>query len=362
MKDKILSFLFVFILTLFMLLSFFLPSKEISVSERRKLQTFPELKKENVLQGTFFADLNSYLVDHFPIRDSFKKMKSLTASFIFQKKEEDGIFIKDDGIYELSSNLNEKSVSHFADLLLEVQEKYIESSNVFYAVVPDKNYYLDAKIPKLDYQQLDSILFEKLTTMEYIDLYSSLQLESYYRTDIHWRQEKLDSVLFCLKEKMSLENFSFPTHTKTYSNFQGALYRRIANTLEKENIITLLNEDINSAVVYDYEKRIQRPVYVESDFKNIDSYDIYLGGAKPLLIIENPNQKNNRELILFRDSFGSSLAPLLISNYSKITMIDLRYLNSKMISNIEEVEFKEENQDILFLYSVPVINNSYILK
>ena len=58
----------------------------------------------------------------------------------------------------------------------------------------------------------------------------------------------------------------------------------------------------------------------------------------------------------YRDSFGSSIAPLLIENYRKITLIDFRYINEKLI----EQYIKFENQDILFLYSVPVLNSGIL--
>ena len=61
---------------------------------------------------------------------------------------------------------------------------------------------------------------------------------------------------------------------------------------------------------------------------------------------------------IFRDSFASSLAPLLIEGYSKITLIDIRYMRSKDI----EKYVKIENQEVLFLYSTLVLNNSSILK
>lgn len=48
---------------------------------------------------------------------------------------------------------------------------------------------------------------------------------------------------------------------------------------------------------------------------------------------------------------------LFIENDRKITLIDFRYINEELI----EQYIKFENQDILFLYSVPVLN-SRILK
>ncbi|MBO5414261.1 MAG: hypothetical protein J6A17_01405, partial [Bacilli bacterium] len=66
----------------------------------------------------------------------------------------------------------------------------------------------------------------------------------------------------------------------------------------------------------------------------------------------------DKELVVFRDSFGSSLTPLLINYYKKITLIDNRYIHSKYYLN--KVDFK--NQDILFMYSTLLVNNSGSLK
>ena len=91
---------------------------------------------------------------------------------------------------------------------------------------------------------------------------------------------------------------------------------------------------------------------------SLDKYDIYLSGATPLLTIENSQNNNKKELIVFRDSYGSSLIPLLVEAYSKITVVDTRYVSPKILG--EYIEFN--NQDVLFMYSTLIINNSAALK
>ncbi|MBQ7871482.1 MAG: hypothetical protein IJ357_05025, partial [Oscillospiraceae bacterium] len=65
-----------------------------------------------------------------------------------------------------------------------------------------------------------------------------------------------------------------------------------------------------------------------------------------------------RHLILFRDSFGSSLAPLLLDSYGKITLVDLRYVSSALLDGL--VDFTDA--DVLFLYSTTLLNSGSILK
>lgn len=361
MKNKIISITFVIMIVTIMILGIIIPDKNISISERRKLASFPNIKIETILNGEFFESLNNYLVEQFPLRDLFRNIKGLVSNKIFQKNDEDGIFIKDDRIYQLEAHLNEKSIDHLVNLINNIKVKYIKTNNIYYSIIPDKNYYINDDIPKLDYEKMEYLLNEQLKDFKYINIFQDLQLNSYYKTDIHWKQEKLNSVIDKLKKYMNFETDKTILEYQEYQRFYGALYGRIANNVKPDVIKYLINKDINQALVYDYEKQSYRNVYEKKDLNNVDSYDIYLGGAKALLIIENKQQTNEKELILFRDSFGSSLAPLLISSYSKITLIDLRYLNSNMLEKIDMIEFNE-NQDILFMYSVPVINNSFTLK
>ena len=89
-----------------------------------------------------------------------------------------------------------------------------------------------------------------------------------------------------------------------------------------------------------------------------DPYEMFLSGSSPLVTIENLSADTEKELILFRDSFGSSIAPILSTAYSKVTVVDIRYLQSSFIGNF--VEF--DNQDVLFLYSTSLLNNSLSMR
>ena len=85
---------------------------------------------------------------------------------------------------------------------------------------------------------------------------------------------------------------------------------------------------------------------------------MFLSGSLSLITIENPNATTDKELVIFRDSFGSSIAPLLVEGYAKVTLVDIRYIASDLVGRF--VDF--ENQDVLFLYSTLVLNNSVTLK
>ena len=89
-----------------------------------------------------------------------------------------------------------------------------------------------------------------------------------------------------------------------------------------------------------------------------DPYEMFLSGSLSLITIENENAKTDKELVIFRDSFGSSIAPLFVEGYKKITLVDIRYIHPDMLEKY--IEFN--NQDVLFMYSTSVLNNSETIK
>ena len=99
-------------------------------------------------------------------------------------------------------------------------------------------------------------------------------------------------------------------------------------------------------------------VYDMDKLNSRDLYDVFLSGSRSLLTIENPGAATDRELIVFRDSFGSSMIPLLIADYKTVTVVDIRYVSSNFLDQL--VDF--HGQDVLFLYSTSVLNNSSTLK
>ena len=219
----------------------------------------------------------------------------------------------------------------------------------------------DLSIPKMDYNLVEKSLKNGLNEdINWIDIKDDLSLDSYYKTDIHWKNEKLEKVVNKIGTKLNF-NITFPNINNTYSPFYGSLYARISTNIKADTLNYLTSDIINNASVFNYEKKEIQSVYTQKNLTNVDSYDVFLSGATPLLIINNNMSNNNRELIIFRDSFGSSITPLLIEAYKKITVIDLRYIGSKNLKEIEEISFNSVN-DIIFLYSIPVINNSFAIK
>ncbi len=112
------------------------------------------------------------------------------------------------------------------------------------------------------------------------------------------------------------------------------------------------NKYINDYTVFDYEKNKTVPVYSEELFYGKDGYDFFLGGTKALLRIDNPNSSTDKELIIFRDSFGSSISPLIAEKYKSENLVDIRYVAPFSLQNF----INPSDKDVLFMYSPLILN------
>lgn len=356
-KNKIIAIGFAVILFTVFIANILKKDEAISTSERRKLAQFPTITFEKVVDGKSSEEFDKYTVDQFIFRDSFRSVKSFWSNYIFRQKDNNGLFLKDGGIYKIEYPLNEEYVQRSANKIKNVYEKYLnDQMNIYFSVIPDKNYYLEADYLKIDVKNVATIMKSALPNMKYIDITGSLNLDDYYKTDLHWKQENIGKVVRTLENEMNLKNTSNVSYkTEELGNFYGTYYSQLGRNVAPDKISILTNSTINNATTYNEETKKTGKVYDEEKWKkSSDKYDVYLSGATSLITVENPNGPKGKELLLFRDSFGSSIAPLLLENYEKITLIDLRYISSTILDKF--IDF--ENQDVLFLYSSLVLNQN----
>ena len=338
------------------------PSDEFSASERRKLAQFPELSFKTVISGGFMSSFENYTLDQFPLRDKFRTLKALVALNVFNQSANNDIYVVDGFASKIEYPLNEESVERAGERFGYVYEKYLKETNTknYFSIIPDKNYFLGTEngYLSIDYDKMISLLRENTDFLKYIDITKELEIEDFYKTDTHWREENIVDVAEKIGKEMGT-NVKAEYDVKTLENdFYGVYYGQSALPLEAEEIKYLTNDILKNCKVFDYQNNKEISVYDMEKAEGKDPYEMFLGGPLSLVTIENPNAKTDKELIIFRDSFGSSIAPLLVEGYKKITLVDIRYIHPNLLENY--IEFN--SQDVLFLYSTSVLNNSETIK
>lgn len=342
------------------LVAWFSPAKATSDAERRPLAQLPDISGESIVSGKFMDEFEDYALDQFPLRDSFRRIKSLTHYYVLGQKDNNGIYIAAGSAAKQEYPLNETSVNYALKRLNYLYETYLSESNVYMAVVPDKGYYLAQESGQLsmDYETLFSMVQEGTPWATQIDLTGALDADCYYRTDTHWRQETLLPAAQVICNALGTGYSQDYTVTTLERPFYGVYYGQAALPMAADTIHLLENDLLLGCTVTNYENGKVTGVYDMDKLESKDLYDVFLSGSAPLLVIDNPAASGDRELIVFRDSFGSSMVPLLVADYSKITVIDTRYIAPEYLGQF--VDF--HGQDTLMLYSTLLLNSSAALK
>jgi len=189
MKNKLIAFTFILILGIGLTLTFTLPDKKMSTLERRKLTT------KEVLESGFVENLDDYMSEQIPFRNTFLAFGSAFERYILQNEESNDSYIKDGYIIEKNYHLDEVSIDNFIKKLNFIADKVTPNGDVFYSVIPDKSYYLNADSSlKLDYDDIETKLRSSIEG-EYIDILECFELSDYYKTDIHLKQEAYFKIL-----------------------------------------------------------------------------------------------------------------------------------------------------------------------
>ncbi|MCQ2544493.1 MAG: hypothetical protein MJ126_10050 [Lachnospiraceae bacterium] len=362
LKFKINTILFAGLILLVFVFSVLLPKKDISSTERRKLKQMPKLTVEAVFtkkgSSSFMDEFELYAKDQFPMREVFRSINATTGRYLLGRQEINNLYVYDGYISKMEESLSEEDYVWSVSRIESIIDKYVDDNKVYMSIIPDKNYYAapEAGYPYIDMDEFERKYKERLLGKVYfIDIKDKLKLSDYYRTDTHWRQEQITDISEYILAEMGKEVTAEYESNALDGDFYGVYYGQAALPMKAEKLNYISWDGMENIRVYNYESGspVEISMYDYDAVEGMDPYELYLYGSKSLLTIENDDAEDG-ELIIFRDSFGSSIAPLMSLGYKKITLVDIRYISPSMLDRF--VDF--ENADILFLYSTTVLNNS----
>jgi hypothetical protein len=91
-----------------------------------------------------------------------------------------------------------------------------------------------------------------------------------------------------------------------------------------------------------------------ADKKN--KYRIFLSGDRPLGKIST-EVKNEKKILIIKDSYGNAFIPFLIPHYEEIYIVDPRQYKSNVLKLIKDNGI----QEVLFLNYVPAVDMKNII-
>jgi len=398
------------------LLTWLEPKLTVSEIEKRELTPFPTFSFEKLLEGNYTDSLDLYYADHFANREQWVDFTaSVKGSFGFRQNDlmvyqsenpelasidslvaadslmnikidsarrnrkiekdptgqppqmKNSILIYNGMAFQLFGRYNEAE-NNFATTINAYKQKLGDSVRVFACVVPSPiDFYLPEEYKSKSNHEKPSIdfIYSKLSNdILAIDAYGMLELSvndfNYFKTDHHWTARGAHQAYraFCRKAGITaVELTSFQRYVK--KPFLGSLYYA---TLD-----TRLKSSGDSLEYFIPPVKVQAWRFPERNLKKIiptevvsrrlgqaGTYLTFIGGDYPLTHIITEN-KNDRRILLIKDSYGNAFAPFLTLHYEEIFIVDYRSFDSNLISFI----MQHNIQDLLFLHNVSIANSKY---
>lgn len=352
MKKCPIFVLFALFVVIFSLTSFFLPVRSYSELENRYLAQKPEFTWKGFLKAEFSKEYEEYCNDQFPARDQWVTLKSVTETAL-GKTENNGVVLGKDGyLFNKVLRLDETQWEKNTEALRQFAQEHTQNLTV--AIVPNSYAVLTPLLPsglqELDQKSIVEKLYQDLEgSARTVDLFPTLSEHRdeyiYYRTDHHWTTLGAWYGYQQLCNSLGLSPVPLSSWKGTeVSGFYGTYYSRSRLWGAVEDTITWYDIPVKSVICDGTE---MGGLYNLSQWETRDKYAAFLHGNHGMTVIRGENPSSQKKLLILQDSFGNSLAPFFLANYSEVTILDLRHFTASLRQYLAENTF----DDILVLYS-----------
>lgn len=355
MRNKITTILFVLMLAAGLAAHFCTPDRAYSKNEKRLLAGVPKVSAKRIRSGAFGDDIEKYLADQFPLRDSFVSVKTVTERLL-GKRESGGAYFADDGyLMEVRVAFDEDQIAKNVKALLKLQSQ-AEELNIPFRVmlVPTAADILSQKLPKFapNADQQAVLTYAKEQGLKLIDVTEALKAHKdeyiYYRTDHHWTslgayyayaawmQDKGETPapLSAFKKETLCTDFRGTTYAKV--NYPFAAY----DTIDAYSRADSHHVDYNQG--YYVTETIYERKYLEED----NPYAVFFNSNQSVTVAQAGGQG---KLLIVKDSYANCFAQFPLDDYEEVHMIDLRFFAHPLSEYIGENGITE----VLVLYNIP---------
>lgn len=338
----------------------FSPKKTFSEDENRNLSSYPEFSAKKIFDRSYMKGVETYLADHFVNRSDWISAKT-TFELACGKREINGIYIMKNRLAEKLDDPDYSEIDKSIDAI-NIFSQDNPNLQTFVMLVPTSTEIYKNDLPKFaeTYSQKDMFKYvydkldKKIVKLDVYDTMSTNKHEYiYYRNDHHWTTLGAFYAYQSAGKKMGFVPTSYSNFNIEHASedFKGTLYSKAmydgadADTIDiftysgRDEVMDYTVNTGNEILKYD-------DIYFREYLGLKDKYSTFLGTNEPIVSIRT-NADTSDSIIIFKDSYAHCFAPFLMQHYSKITLVDMRYINDSY-KNV--VDMSEYNQ-ALFLYN-----------
>ncbi len=336
--------------------------REFSESENRVLASMPEFSWNSLVDGSFMTDFETYLTDQFPLRDEMISLKTATDRII-GKREENGVYIGEENfLFDTQNVYDSDKTQQKVEALDKFSEKYPNLKQLI-AIAPNASYMYSEYLPysielpnqysqlKKIYKSFESEALIKVNVTAALKKAKEDGVQLYYKTDHHWTTKAAYYVFQSIAEKWQLDTSKTEYNFLPVTNdFEGTLSSKsgvhdVTDTIE----ICVPGTAMPGSYVVNYESNQKKTasVFDESKLNEKNKYELFLGGNFDKVIITSKNE-NQAALLIIKDSYANCMISMLTPYFSKIVVVDFRYLTESMDLIMSDNDFTH----ILYLYNL----------
>lgn len=356
-RSKVTVTIFLLILSGMSVFGFAAGDERYSEKENRYLAIKPDLDSGNLLNGKYQEDYETYLADKTIFRNKWIELKTY-IELASLKKDVNGVYFGKDN-YLIARQDTDKFETENADknckYLEEFVDNYKKNTDICVMLVPNTSEILKKKLPKYVYNfnetRYINDIYKKIGEDNTVDVNEILKAHKdeylYYKTDHHWTTLGAYYAFTEYADKTGINIEKYTTKLVT-DKFYGTMSSKANLEIEADKVyIYEPDKEEEVSVRYNNSTELKDSLYEMSALDKKDKYSIFLGGNNPLVQITT-NAENDRKVLVIKDSFAHCFIPFMISGFSKIDVVDLRYYNESIRKMIEEGGYT----DILVLYNV----------
>ncbi len=372
--NKLMIALFSAMLVVLPVVSIILPKQDKSEVENRTLQQLPspintvklqsaknpkdvldsvKWKYINNREGEAFRDdFEKYLCDHIVGRTEWVKLCNRLQT-LSGKQEINGVYTVDNRMIQVFKGYDQKNVDGSISAINKYAERHPDMQ-VYMMLAPTSQELYGNKIPSFaglasEKTFIDDV-YKKLENVTPIDCLSYLSGHSdeyiFYRTDHHWTSLGAYYAYCAAAKTLGYSAYgkgSFNIETAS-SDFLGTLYSRTLDDSVEPDVMEYYflasNEPkVEMTVNTGTELLKYDSLYVREFLEVKDKYSSFTGSNAPLVDIKT-DVDNGKSILVIKDSYAHSLVPFLSKHYSRVTMVDLRYIRTDLgrIVNLDDYD------------------------
>lgn len=343
MKNKFIMIIFVVVCCLICVIPFagMTVARTDRTTENKTLAKWPNMVNKGKWNTNYLQEMGEYFEDHFAFKNQLVAIDSSIQSKVFGVSNMDTVIVGNSGwlYYKdtlddyLGQNTSSNRKLHNIVNNISILQKYVESKGVEFVltIAPNKNslygenmpYYYQKKVSDTNNMTLLNPIIKEYG-IAYADLYDAFKNQEevlYLKRDSHWNGKGAVLAYNTILDAAGIDHENYETTKSIRTKDEYG---------DLSKMIYPMGDEPEWNYTYQYESNF---VY-ETNTKSVE--DAW---------IETSNSKGKGTLLMFRDSFGNTLLPLMAETFNKAYF-------SKSVPYQIETYINEYNPDMVVVEKV----------